>query len=77
MKEEREKEREREKSVVLDKHHFSSKGHWQLLCVMVRGEEEGRDGRTGEREAKREWGDGDAVKSIGEEKHPLVIMEKT
>ena len=27
-------EEERERSVVLDTHHFSSKGNWQLLCVI-------------------------------------------
>lgn len=34
------------------------------MCVMVRGEEEGREGRTGKREEKRERGDGDAVKAM-------------
>lgn len=49
LSEEEKGEGEREKSVVLDKHHFSSKGHRQLLCVMVRGEEGGGRMRGAER----------------------------
>lgn len=63
MKEEKERERNQ---LFLDTHHFSSKGHWQLLCVIVRGGGERGGGREGgsdrRKERRREnWGDGDAV----------------
>lgn len=61
----REKQRERGRSVVLDTHHFSSKGRWQLLCVIGVGRGvwfagTGATDRTGEN-----GDDGDAVEALG------------
>lgn len=63
---EEEKETEGEKSVVFwTGIIFPSRRRWQLLRVMLRGEEE-EEGEGAENERRREnGGDGDAVKASG------------
>ena len=64
-----EKETEGEKSVVFwTSIIFPSRRHWQLLRVMLRGEEEEGEEEREERRMRGEermGGDGDAVKASG------------